>query len=311
MMRWGRFLLAAIVALLVGAAVIYFAFPELILKAMTASARRTAGLERFEVEVEGHLIVYLDGGAGEPVVLLHGFGASKDLWNVIAARLTPRYRVIAPDIPGFGESPVLDNARYDVESQARRLRAFLDALDIDKHHLGGNSMGGVISVVYTTLYPDAVRSLLIGAAPGGRSPKMSELEKSLERGENPLLVRSEEDFDELIRLAFFRRPTIPGPIKRAMMRTAIKNRATHARLFDEFAQSGVDAIEPLLPKIEAPTLVLWGAEDRMIHPSSVDVFTRGIPAAESEIFEACGHALPRDCPDLLVERYLTFLSTER
>ena len=311
MVRWGRFVLAAIVALFVGVAVIYFAFPELILRAMTASARRTAGLERLEVEVEGHLIVYLDGGTGEPVVLLHGFGASKDLWDAVAARLTPHYRVIAPDIPGFGESPVLDDARYDAASQASRLRAFLDALDIDKHHVGGNSMGGVISVVYTTLYPDAVRSLLIGAAPGVRSSEKSELEIMLERGENPLLVRSEKDFDELIRLAFFRPPMIPGAIKRAMRRIAIQNNATHARLFDELTQSGVDALEPLLPKIKVPTLVLWGAEDRLVHPSSVDVFTRGIPGAESEIFEACGHALPRDCPNLLVERYLTFLSTER
>jgi len=311
-MRWGRLALAAIVALFVGVAVVYFAFPELILRAMTASARRTAGLERFEVEVEGHLIVYLDGGTGEPVVLLHGFGANKDLWNAVAARLTPHYRVIAPDIPGFGESPVLDDARYDPESQARRLRAFLDALGIDQHHVGGNSMGGIISVVYTALYPDAVRSLLIGAAPGVRSPEKSELDMLLERGENPLLVRNEEDFDEVLSLIFFRPPPIPGPVKRAMMRTAIENRAKHARLFDELAQSArADALDPLLPEMRVPTLVLWGAEDRLVHPSSVAVFTRGIPGAESEIFETCGHALPRECPELLAERYLTFLGTAR
>ena len=307
MMRPGRLLLAAIAVLFVCFAVVYFSFPELILEAMTASARRTAGLERFEIDAETHRIVYLEGGAGEPVVLLHGFGASKDLWNAVAARLTPQYRVIVPDIPGFGESPALDEARYDAESQARRLRAFLEALDIDEHHVGGNSMGGLISVVYTALYPDAVRSLLIGAAPGVRSPERTEVERAVERGENPLLIRNEQDFDRIIGLIFSRSPAIPGPIKRAMMRTAIRNRAIHARLFEELTESGLDGLEPLLPKIEAPTLVLWGADDRLVHPSSVAVFTREIDGAESEIFEACGHALPRDCPDLLVERYLTFL----
>jgi pimeloyl-ACP methyl ester carboxylesterase len=127
----------------------------------------------------------------------------------------------------------------------------------------------------------------------------------LERGENPLLIRSEEDFGELMRLALFRPPAIPGAIKRAMSRTAIRNRAVQARLLDDLAQSEADALEPLLPKIEAPTLVVRGTEDRMVHPSSVDVFTRGIPGAESESFEGCGHALPRDRPDLLAERYLS------
>lgn len=310
-MGWRRLLLAALVALFVGVAVIYLAFPELVAGAITASARRTAGLERLEVEADGHVIVYLDGGAGEPVVLLHGFGASKDLWNAVAARLTPYHRVIAPDLPGFGESPPLDHARYDATSQARRLRAFLDVLGVDEHHVGGNSMGGAISVVYAALYPEAVRSLLIGAAPGIRSPERSELERILEGGENPLLVRSEEDFDEILRLAFFRPPPIPGAIKRVMTRAAIRNHATRTRIFDDLAQSGVDALEPLLPQIAAPTLVVWGAEDRLVHPSSVEVFTREIPRAESEIFVACGHALPRECPDPLAERYLAFLGTEK
>jgi len=308
MMRPGRLLLAALAALLLCLAVIYFFFPELVLQAMEASARSGAGVDRFEVDVGAHHIVYLEGGAGEPVVLLHGFGASKDLWNAVAARLTPQYRVIAPDIPGFGESPALDEARYDVESQARRVRALLEALEIGEHHIGGSSMGALISVVYAALYPDAVRSLMIGAAPGVRAPEKSEVEEAFERGENPLLIRNEEDFDTIIGLIFARPPAIPGPVKRAMMRAAIRNHEIHARLFDELRQSPIDGLEPLLPGIEAPTLVLWGAEDRLVHPSSVAVFTEGIAGAESEIFEACGHALPRDCPDLMAERYLAFLS---
>jgi pimeloyl-ACP methyl ester carboxylesterase len=307
-MRPGRLILAALAALLLCLAVIYFFFPELVLQAMAASARRSAGLERLEIDVGDHHIVYLTGGAGEPVVLLHGFAASKDLWNTVAARLTPRYRVIAPDIPGFGESPALDEARYDVESQAGRVRALLEALEIDAHHVGGSSMGGLISVAYAALFPDAVRSLMIGGAPGVRSPEKSEVEEAFERGGNPLLVRNQEDFDEIVGLIFHRPPSIPGPVKRAMMRTAIRNHATYTRLFDELAESLVDGLEPLLPGIEAPTLVLWGAEDRLVHPSAVDVFTAGIAGAESEVFEACGHALPRECPERMAERYLAFLS---
>lgn len=304
-----RLLLAALVIVGVCAAVVYVAYPELILRALASSARRSAGLERRTVEVGGHRIVYLDGGSGPPVVLLHGFGASKDIWDAVAAQLTPTYRVIVPDLPGFGESSVRETEHYDAESQAARVRAFLDALGVREHHLGGNSMGGSISVVYTATYPRAVNSLLIGAAPGVRSPEQSDFERRLGAGENPMLMRDEDDFDALMELAFFRPSSIPGPLKRAMLATAIRNQTTYARIFDDLTQAGEGALEPLLPRIGTRTLVVWGAKDRIVHPSSVDVFTAAIAGSESTVFEACGHALPRECPDLLARRYLTFLAS--
>jgi pimeloyl-ACP methyl ester carboxylesterase len=262
------------------------------------------------VDAAGHHIVYLDGGDGTPVVLLHGFGLTKDLWDVVAAQLTPQYRVIVPDLPGFGESPVREGEKYDAESQARRVRALLDALGVRDHHIGGNSMGGVISVVYAALYPHAVRSLLIGAAPGVRSPEKSELTRRLEAGGNPFLVGSEADLDQLLELAFFRPPAIPGPIKRAMLRDAIERRTTYARIFKDLVPPGEGALEALLPKIAVRTLVAWGAHDRLVHPSSANVFTAMMPNAEKTILEECGHALPRECPDLLAQRYLAFLERE-
>jgi pimeloyl-ACP methyl ester carboxylesterase len=254
-------------------------------------------------------MVYLEGGNGQTVVLLHGFGASKDLWNIVAGYLTPTYHVIVPDLPGFGESPFKVAERYDAENQAARLRTFLDALSIRDHHLGGNSMGGAISAVYAAKYPGAVNSLLIGAAPGVRSPIKSEFERRLETGENPMLVRNENDFDSLMGLAFLRPPSIPGPLKRAMLDLSIRNREIHSRIFDDFTQAGWGALEPLLPRIQARTLVVWGEEDKIVHSSSASVFAAGIAGSESAIFERCGHALPRECPELLVQRYLSFLES--
>lgn len=171
-------------------------------------------------------------------------------------------------------------------------------------------MGGLISAVYATSYPEAVRSLLISAAPGVRSPEKSEVARRLEAGGNPLLVGSEADLDELFKLAFFRPPSIPGPIKRAMLQDAIERRATYARIFNDLVQPGEGALEALLPKITARTLIVWGAHDRIVHPSSVNVFTALMPNTEKTIFEECGHALPRECPDLLAQRYLAFLERE-
>jgi abhydrolase domain-containing protein 6 len=308
--RRRRLLLGALLLLGLFVVTVYLAFPEVILRALALSARRSAGLERRSVDTAGHHIVYLDGGAGPAVVLVHGFGATKDIWDVVAAQLTPRYRVIVPDLPGFGESPVRDGETYDAERQARRVRALLDALGVRDHHIGGSSMGGLISVVYAGLYPEAVRSLLIAAAPGVRAPEKSDLSWRLEAGGNPLLVGSEADLDQLLELVFFRPPSIPGPIRRAMLHDAIDRRATYARIFKDLAGSGEGALETLLPKITARTLVVWGRHDRLVHPSSVDVFTRLMPDAEKTIFEGCGHALPRECPALLAQRYREFLERE-
>ena len=66
----------------------------------------------------------------------------------------------------------------------------------------------------------------------------------------------------------------------------------------------------MLPKITVRTLIAWGAHDEIVHPSSVNVFTALMPNSEKTIFEECGHALPRECPDLLAQRYLAFLERE-
>ena len=94
-----------------------------------------------------------------------------------------------------------------------------------------------------------------------------------------------------------------------MLSTAIRKQVAHAKIFDDLTEAGEGALEPLLPRIRARTLVVWGERDRVVHPSSVGVFTAAIARSESVVFEACGHALPRECPDLLSQHYRTFLAS--
>ena len=138
---WKKYLLGVLLVAFGAAVVIYFAFPEAVVWPLTTSARRSAGLESRSIRVGEFEIAYLDGGSGNTVVLLHGFGASKDLWNAVARYLTPEYRVIALDIPGFGESSKLPSESYDAASQIERIHAFVRALGLSRYHLGGQSMG--------------------------------------------------------------------------------------------------------------------------------------------------------------------------
>jgi abhydrolase domain-containing protein 6 len=306
-----RLLLGALSATVLTLAIFYFAFPEYLLQAINASARYSAGLERKSVEVDGHSIAYLEGGSGPTVVLLHGFGSTKDLWDGVATYLSPEYRVVIPDIPGFGESPALEGESYDAQNQARRLHAFLAEIGVGTHHIGGNSMGGTIAVVYAATYPKDVLSLLISAAPGVAARETSDMEQLIESGKNPLLIRSEADLDLLFQMAFFQAPSIPGQFKRAMVQDALKREATYLKIFDdlELAYPERAPLEQLLPDISSPTLIAWGAHDGLVHTSTAETFAAGIPGADITIFEECGHALPRECPDAMAQRYITFLNS--
>jgi pimeloyl-ACP methyl ester carboxylesterase len=89
-----------------------------------------------------HTIVYLEGGRGESVLLLHGFGADKDNWNLFSRYLTKRYHVIAPDLPVFGESSKIWSDQYNISAQVERVHDFVKQLGLKSFHLAGNSMGG-------------------------------------------------------------------------------------------------------------------------------------------------------------------------
>lgn len=301
---------AALLAVAAAAAILVVAFPELALRALFVYSRRAAGLELRTFELADGPIAYLEGGSGPSVVLLHGFGGSKETWIGVAAALAPHYRVIVPDLPGFGESPARQAGSHDPAAQAARLRSLLQGIGAGPHHLGGLSMGGEIAAFYAASYPDELRSLLLVAAPGVRSPEQTDFLRRVLAGENPLRVDDEADLDALLAMVSFRPRSIPRLLKRAMVDDMAPRQEVQQRILGDIVRAGEAALEPLLPRIRARTLVLWGAEDRLVDPSTAGVFVAGIPRAESEILPGCGHALPGDCPSEVIGRYQLFLAAQ-
>src|SRR5262245_9340749 len=115
---------------------------------LIALERFSAGFRPRSVQVGDHRVVYSEGGRGETVVLLHGIGASRDSWNRFAGKLTKRYHVIAPDLPGWGETTRLEAASYGYPRQLERLHDFITSLRLGRVHLVGHSMGGFIASAY-------------------------------------------------------------------------------------------------------------------------------------------------------------------
>src|ERR1700710_2020288 len=99
-----RLALLLIVVLAIAYGVTDFLFPAQFARAAANAERGAAGLERKETDIPGLHVVYLEGGQGKPLLLLHGFGADKDNWTRVARYLTPHFHVFALDLPGYGES---------------------------------------------------------------------------------------------------------------------------------------------------------------------------------------------------------------
>ena len=284
---------------------VYYLFPGLVLSLAVRVARTAASLEERTIQVAEHRIQYLSGGSGETLLLLHGFGGDKDAWTRIAAYLTPHFRVVAPDLPGFGESSRNARARYAVSDQVERLHAFARALDLVPFHLGGNSMGGMIAGAYAARYPHQVQSLWLLAPAGVASAQTSELAQRLAQGENPLLISTPDDFDELLDFVAVKRPQIPGPIKRYLADQAIAQRDFNIKIGRDMAENPL-SLEPLLKNHPAPALIVWGDQDRLLHVSGAAILASLMPNAEAVVMPDTGHIPMIERPQETAERFLRF-----
>jgi pimeloyl-ACP methyl ester carboxylesterase len=135
-----------------------------------------SGLIKRELALAEHRIVYLDTRSPPtqsddvPIVMLHGFAADKLNWVRYARHLTSRYRVVIPDLPGFGESDWHPHLVYSVRNQAVWLESLLDALGIPKAHIAGNSMGGHIATHLAIRAPERLKHCFCLRLPAPRAP---------------------------------------------------------------------------------------------------------------------------------------------
>lgn len=277
-----------IVALLLSLGLLYFLAPGLLFQVATALGRRSAGLKLAHTEVDGHRVAYLHGGRGEPLLLLHGFGANKDHWAMIARFLTPHFRVIAPDLPGFGDSSRLESANYGIEQQLARIAAFARAVGLDSFHLGGNSMGGYLATLYALRHPQVVKSLWLLAPAGVFSAEQSEMLRLLESGDNPLVAIDMAAFDRLANLCFCKQPFMPAQFKKPLLARSIIEAPFNTKIFAEMFTEPV-ALEDCIAALVPRTLVVWGDDDRVLHPSALEILRPLLGKAEFILMRDMGH----------------------
>jgi abhydrolase domain-containing protein 6 len=268
--------------------------------------RNLAHLSERSIQVDHYEIVSIEGGKGETVLLLHGFGGDKDNWTRFSRYLTKRYHVIVPDLPGFGESSKIWSDQYDIATQVKRLHQYVKKIGLRKFHIAGNSMGGLIAGVYAVTYPDEVLSLGLLDPAGVIDREPSQLSLELEKGNNPLIVESLSDYDKLLDFIFVKPPYIPGPVKSYLAEMAVRSRDFNKKVFIEASPS--NQLEAITEDIRTKTLILWGDTDRVFPASSALVLQKGIANSKVIIMKDCGHVPMIERPEETAQHYLEFIS---
>lgn len=200
-----------------------------------------------------------EGGKGETVLLLHGFGGSKDDWTAFAKYLKG-YHLVIPDIPGFGESSQVPTLSYDIDSQVGRIEQFVEVLKLDTFHMAGNSLGGADAVTYGAKHPEKMLTIALIDTAGALSKNKSELTLQLEKGNNPFQTNSIEDYDRLVDMIFVTRPTLPASFWNILAADFISHTEFNMKIWNDMQvdKFSLFSVGPALSMIQMPVLIIWG-----------------------------------------------------
>ena len=244
--------------------------------------------------------------AGEPLLLIHGFGGNKDNFTRLANQLEG-YHLIIPDLLGFGESSKPMTADYRADAQATRLHELLQAKGLTSNiHVGGNSMGGAISVAYAAKYPKEVKSLWLIDSAGFWS---AGIPKSLEGAtleNNPLLIKRTEDIYKLYEFVMYKPPYLPKSVKAVFAQERLANKELDAKILKQITEDNLEERAKIIADYNIPTLVVWGAEDRVIKPETTELIKEIIPQAKVIIMPEVGHVPMIEAVDKTASDYKKF-----
>ncbi len=256
----------------------------------------------------GDKMVYAENGnvAGEPLLLIHGFGGNKDNFTRIARQLEG-YHLIIPDLLGFGASSKPMSADYRSEAQAVRLHELLQAKGLAANiHVGGNSMGGAISVAYAAKYPKEVKSLWLVDSTGFWSAGIHEALAGATLENNPLLINSNEDFYKMYDFVMYKPPYLPKSVKAVFAQERIANKELHAKILEQIVTDNVEERAKIIAQYKIPTLVVWGEKDQIIKPETVKLIKEIIPQSEVIMMPEVGHVPMVEALDKTADDYKAF-----
>lgn len=248
----------------------------------------------------------LSEGSGDPIVLIHGFPFTRDLWDFQARRLAERARVIRPDLRGMGRSSVPDGP-YLMETLAGDVAAVLDALGIDRAAIVGHSLGGYVAMAFCRMYTERVTRLaLVCSRLVADTPQAArDREELADRAERE--HRVDAVVDSYVPRAFA--PSLlekrAPEIDRARTIALENTPAGAAAMLRGMAQR-VDSHD-IAEELEMPVLIVAGGADQIVGLSEAEEMRRAFPSAGLRVLGRSGHLPMLEEPEALSDLLLEFM----
>jgi 3-oxoadipate enol-lactonase len=257
------------------------------------------------IDLEGVALEVEDHGEGVPVVLLHGFPLSSEMWTPIRTAVEEGARLITPDLPGFGASEKPDRD-YSMDALAGDVIGMADRLELPRFILGGHSMGGYVALRLAASHPGRLAGLILidtrasADTPEGKARRNAGIER-IRRGEAAAFL---DDF----------LPLIVGPSTRERApRLVAELRAIAAQVPDHVLAGCLAGMRDrpdstgVLPRLNVPALIITGAEDALAPPEVAQNMAAALPQAQLAVITFSGHTPSVERPIPTAEAILAFL----
>ncbi|WP_153099587.1 alpha/beta fold hydrolase [Paraburkholderia hayleyella] len=243
--------------------------------------------------------VYSDQGEGEALIMVHGIGARRSLWDEAARQLKTRYRCISYDLRGHGESAATD-AVFTLDDLVDDLEALRVRLGIERAHLVGHSLGGMIGPAYARRYPQHVRSLALLSTAAFRTADDAAKVQGLVAAMRKTGVAA--SLEVLVARWFTDAFAVQQPdiVQRRRQQVLDTDAGVFLNVFDIYATT---EMAEWLPEVTAPTLVLTGEFDGGCPPRLNQRIAAAMPHAQLVVLDTLKHALLIEAP-LQVAQYL-------
>jgi haloalkane dehalogenase len=250
-------------------------------------------------------------GSGATALFLHGYPTSSYLWrNVLPAVAAAGCRAVAPDLPGFGDSP--PDLPGTWERQVENVERFRQALGLDELILGVHDWGGLIGLRWACDHPDAVRALVItdtGFFPDGKWHGMAKTLRTEGEGEQVVENVNREFFGMALGQIS---PAVPADALDEYFK-AYGDAERRRNQLDLYRSGDFEKLEPYRGKLTAlgvPAKIVWGAKDEFAPVAGAYRFTKELPGAELVVLDDVGHFLMEDEPDRVAREIATFVGAQ-